>query len=116
MPDPEWLLEARSEGRVLGERWANPPTALPAPPTPSAEVQVVAEPFPLPVVVTITRLGGKQLDTDDNLPRSCKAVKDVLAEFLGVQDHGRDPRVKWKFRQRPAWSAGCRIRIVFAGG
>jgi hypothetical protein len=76
----------------------------------------LVDPFPLPVTVTITRLGGKQLDIDDNLPRSCKAVKDVLAEFLGVQDHGRDPRVKWRFRQRPAWSSGVRIRVAFGGG
>ena len=71
----------------------------------------LAEPFPLPAVVTLTRLGGRELDAGDNLPRSLKAVKDVVAEYLGVQDTGRDPRVRWRFRQRPAWSAGCRVRI-----
>ena len=81
-----------------------------------AALPKLAEPIPLPVVVTITRLGGKQLDADDNLPRACKPVKDVLAEFLGVQDTGRDPRVRWKFQQRPAYSAGCRIRVEFRGG
>ena len=71
----------------------------------------LAEPFPLPVVVTLTRLGGRQLDEDDNLPRSLKAVKDVVAEWLGVQDTGRDPRVRWKFRQASAYSPGCRVRV-----
>ena len=81
----------------------------------AAALPKLAEPFPLPVVVTITRLGGKQLDKDDNFPRACKPVKDVLAEYLGVQDTGRDPRVRWRFAQKPAWAAGVRIKIAHGG-
>lgn len=69
--------------------------------------------FPLPAVVTMTRLGGKRLD-DDNLRRALKAVRDVVAEWLGVDD--ADPKVCWRCRQRPAWRMGCRIWISEEGG
>jgi hypothetical protein len=68
--------------------------------------------FPLPAVVTMTRLGGKQLDEDENLPRAFKAVKDTVAAWLGVKDTGRDPRVRWVFLQAPAYRCACRIRIA----
>ncbi len=71
--------------------------------------------MPLPVVVTLIRLGGKQLDEGENLPRSLKAPKDVIAAWLGVADTGRDSRVKWRFKQAPAFVAGVRIRIVHRG-
>lgn len=71
---------------------------------------------PLPVTVTLTRLGGKQLDAGDNLPRALKAPKDVIAAWLGVRDTGRDPRVRWRFRQRAAYVAGVRIRVEHKGG
>ena len=71
----------------------------------------LASPLTAPFVVTLTRLGGKPLDEDDNLPRALKAVKDVVALWLGVEDTGRDDRVMWRYRQLPDWRSGCRIRI-----
>lgn len=53
--------------------------------------------FSLPCVVTIVRIGPKELD-DDNLSGSCKAVRDGIADRLGVQDN--DPRVVWKYGQK----------------
>jgi hypothetical protein len=64
--------------------------------------------FPLPCVVVLTRIGGKQLD-DDNLQRCFKAVRDVVAKWLGVDD--ADPRIRWRYRQRPGWVMGCGIQI-----
>ncbi len=47
--------------------------------------------------VIITRVAPRELDSD-NLARSMKAVRDQLAELLGVDD--RDARVAWVPRQR----------------
>lgn len=69
-------------------------------------------PIPLPAVVTLTRFGGSPLDEDDNLPAAFKWVKDVIAEWLGVADTGRDPRIHWRYQQRAAWVPFCRVRIV----
>ena len=57
----------------------------------------------LPVVVTLTRLAPSSgLDVGDNLEGSLKAVRDQIAEWLGVDD--RDARVVWKYAQRrEAW-------------
>lgn len=68
--------------------------------------------FPLPCVVTLTRLGGKPLDEDDNLRRALKAPKDVVNKWLGTEDTGRDDRVKWRFRQAPWYEAGIRIEVA----
>jgi hypothetical protein len=51
---------------------------------------------PVPCVVTITRIAPRALD-DDNLRHAVKAVRDGIADRLGVDD--RDPRVKWRYVQ-----------------
>lgn len=48
---------------------------------------------------TITRCGGRGLDSD-NLAGSGKAVRDAIAEHLGVSDGPRGP-VRWRVDQRP---------------
>ena len=67
--------------------------------------------FPLPCVVRLTRLGGRELD-DDNLRRAVKAVRDTGAAWLGVDD--ADPRARWRYRQRPADASGGEIRVTQA--
>lgn len=67
--------------------------------------------FPLPCKVTLIRVGGRPLDEDDNLRRALKAPKDVLSQWLGVKDTGRDRRVKWLFRQQPGYTSGLTITI-----
>lgn len=52
---------------------------------------------PLPVVVTLTRVAPRALD-DDNLAYSFKAIRDGVADGLGVRDN--DPRVSWRYEQR----------------
>lgn len=70
----------------------------------------LVKPPSLPVVVRLTRLGGNELDREENLPMALKAVKDVVAEWLGLPDD-RDRRVRWVIRQRAAYACGCEIVI-----
>jgi hypothetical protein len=52
---------------------------------------------PLPYAVTMTRIAPRALD-DDNVRGALKAVRDGIAERLGIDD--RDPRVAWRYEQR----------------
>lgn len=51
---------------------------------------------PLPCVVTLIRVAPRALD-DDNLASGFKALRDGIADRLGVDD--RDPRVSWRYLQ-----------------
>lgn len=66
----------------------------------------------LPCVVTLTRLAPRQLD-DDNLAGGFKAVRDGVADWLGIDD--RDPRVTWRYAQERAKGYACRIEIEEGG-
>lgn len=70
---------------------------------------VLAEVPPGPWWVTLTRIGGRQLDSD-NLQGSMKVVRDCVADWLQVNDGDRT-RVRWKYRQRPGWSPAVGIKI-----
>ena len=50
----------------------------------------------LPVNVTLTRVGPRELD-DDNLQGACKATRDGVADALGVDDGSED--VQWFYSQ-----------------
>lgn len=68
---------------------------------------------PLPCEVVMTRItparAGRLLD-DDNIRGSLKAIRDAVAEWLGVDDGG--PMVKWSYRQERGddWA----VRIEFS--
>ena len=68
--------------------------------------------------VTITRQGGKRLDPHDNLPMSCKAIVDGIAEAMGIDDGS--PCIEWVYAQgsapRGRHSARVRIERVSAEG
>lgn len=51
----------------------------------------------LPLVVWLTRVSPGELDSD-NLPPSMKAIRDQLADELGLPND-RDPRVTWAYDQ-----------------
>lgn len=51
----------------------------------------------LPVIVKLTRIAPRRLD-DDNLRAAFKAVRDQVAEWLGVDD--ADPQVEWHYEDR----------------
>lgn len=61
-----------------------------------------------PLVVTLTRVAPRQLDSHDNLRAAFKAVVDAVAEYLGVDD--RDPRIEWRYAQAKGPAA---VRIEF---
>jgi hypothetical protein len=52
--------------------------------------------IPLPAVVTLSRVAPRVLD-DDNLRPALKAVRDGVADRLGIHDN--DPRVDWRYSQ-----------------
>ena len=54
--------------------------------------------FPLPCVVTLTRVAPRMIDQHDNLPASLKACVDGIAQRLGVDD--RSPLVVWRYGQK----------------
>lgn len=65
----------------------------------------------IPVTVLLTRVGPTNgLDEDDNLNGSMKAVRDQIADWLGIND--RDPRVKWKYAQRREKSWGVEVQFI----
>lgn len=49
------------------------------------------------LVVTLTRIGVRSLDSD-NLARAFKAVRDGIADALGIDDG--DSRIDWRYEQR----------------
>lgn len=63
----------------------------------------------VPCVVTLTRLGPRELDSD-NLAISAKHVRDGIADRLGVNDN--DPRVVWLYAQERAKEYGVRVEIA----
>jgi len=69
--------------------------------------------FPLPCVVTLTRLSAGELD-DDQVPGACKALRDGIADKLGIKDN--DKRVQWRYAQAkvPKRTYGVRIELEAA--
>ncbi len=64
----------------------------------------------LPAVVTLTRLAPRELD-DDNLRSALKAVRDQVAEHMGLASD-RVPEVTWLYGQEKGKPPGVRVRIV----
>jgi hypothetical protein len=60
----------------------------------------------LPLVVTLTHVGPRM--DDDNLSGAFKAIRDELANRIGIDDG--DARVKWCYEQR-AGKPGVEIRL-----
>jgi len=61
-----------------------------------------------PYVVTLTRLGPRELDSD-NLQGACKAIRDQVALELGLDDSPRSP-IEWVYRQERG-EYGVRVEI-----
>ena len=66
---------------------------------------------PPPYVITITRIGPRTLDSD-NLAGSAKAVRDGVADWLGIDDG--DKRLTWEYAQRSdgAGVYACEVMIA----
>ena len=71
----------------------------------------------LPCDVTLVRLAPSAGLDDDNLRSSLKAIRDGVADALGIDD--RDPRVGWHYEQRRSaprvWGVEIRILPRVAG-
>jgi len=65
-----------------------------------------------PVVVTITRIGQRKLDTD-NLAGSAKAVQDAVAEHVLQTDDGSE-LIEWRYAQEKGKPKEyrCRVEVV----
>jgi hypothetical protein len=62
-------------------------------------------------VIRLTRVTaprGKILD-DDNLRGCLKAVRDGVADWLGINDN--DPRVSWHYAQRNGTAWGVEVEV-----
>jgi hypothetical protein len=95
-------LNAREHWRVRANRVKAERTAV-------AWAMSCTEPCALPCVVTLTREGKGTLDSD-NLQGSQKAVRDAVADWLGVND--ADPRIDWRYAQVKAPAYGVLIEIT----
>ena len=62
-----------------------------------------------PCEVRVVRVAPRDLD-DDNLARACKAVRDEVSRWLGVDD--RDRRVTWRVGQIKGRVRQYAVRIV----
>jgi len=54
-----------------------------------------------PVLVRLTRVGGRVLD-GDNLQGGCKQLRDAIAAALGRSGDSDADGMQWEYRQRPA--------------
>lgn len=61
----------------------------------------------------VHRRRARPLD-DDNLRGSLKAVRDGVADVLGLDD--ADPRLRWEYGQEPGADYAVRIEIEIGGG
>lgn len=64
----------------------------------------------LPCTVLLTRVGPSNGLDDDNLRGSLKAVRDQVAQWLGVDD--RSPLVVWAYEQRRG--KGWGVEVLFS--
>jgi hypothetical protein len=107
-PIPVRLVSEANRGGKLRDRIARKTAVKDA-----VRAALPAMAFSLPVRVTLTRYGHKRQD-DDNLRRTLKSVRDVVAEWLGVDD--ADKRVRWVYRDRPGWGSGVGVEFRTLGG
>ncbi len=66
----------------------------------AAKLQCLAymvKPKSWPVLVKLTRVGPRKLDSD-NLQGACKAVRDGVSDWLDVDD-GDETKVRWEYAQ-----------------
>lgn len=87
-----------------------------------------ARDIPMPCIITLTRVGSRALDAEENLPMAFKWIKDEIGACLFpekvvtyqlksgkyAQNKGHsdsDSRVTWKYAQEKGKIPGIRIEI-----
>lgn len=102
-------------GRGLNERghWATKARRVKAEREAAQWALVGAQKPPLPCVVVLTRVGPTNGLDDDNLAGSQKAIRDQIAQWLGVDDR-RNQIVRYEYRQRreKVWGVEVEFRGV----
>jgi hypothetical protein len=68
-------------------------------------------PPPLPVVVTMTRVGPSNGLDDDNLASAFKGVRDEIARWLGVDDRSQLVRFVPAQRREKHWGVEIRVEL-----
>jgi hypothetical protein len=71
--------------------------------------QIGNSPPACPVVVTLTRLGPRRMDSDNNV-MSFKHCRDAVAKWLCVDD-GDEASVRWEYGQETAKGYAVRVEI-----
>lgn len=104
-PIPVRLVSEANRGGKLRDRIARKSVVKEAV---RAALPKLVEPLHLPLRVTLTRYGHRKQD-DDNLRRTLKSVRDVVAEWIGLDD--ADKRIRWVYRDRPGWVSGVGVVI-----
>lgn len=65
-----------------------------------------------PLTVTITRVAPRMLDGGDNDARACSALRDGIADALGIND--KDSRVSWRYEQQRGEPKQYAVRVEIA--
>jgi hypothetical protein len=73
--------------------------------------------LPLPLTITLTRLGRRMMD-HDNLVSSMKHITDGVVDFVldcpgEGHKHDNDPRLTWRYQQRKAGVSRYGVEIRF---
>jgi hypothetical protein len=66
-------------------------------------------PLPLPLAITLVKLGGRNMDAQDNLKAAFKGLADFLAAWVGTDD--ADPELVWLYGQEPGGPHGVRVEF-----
>lgn len=121
-PPAEWAVEfvvpwaPRNESNIGGGLRAKLARKAAAKSATDAAIPPVLSLLPLPVLVTLTRVGGLKRMDDDGLGTALKWVRDRVAAALGVDD-GDTAKVRFRTRQRPGWGrARVLVRVETAPG
>lgn len=63
-----------------------------------------------PLLITLTRIAPRRLDSD-NVVGACKTARDAVADYLGLDDG--DPRLTWQYAdvRGPRFVHALRVRI-----
>lgn len=59
--------------------------------------------------VKLSRIAPRKLDVGDNLPRALSAIRDGIADCLGIDDG--DPRIEWSYDQTTSPVYGVEVWI-----
>jgi hypothetical protein len=97
-------LNDRSHWRVRHRKWKAEKDAVGFVLNTKGELPLV-----LPCTVTITRIAPSNGLDDDNLAGACKAVRDAVATWIGIDDRRSDVVAYRYAQERGPW--GVRIEV-----